>query len=474
MKKKNKVPCMMEKKRIFLLFMGIFILASFLRIYPAVLNRDANDDHFEVIEIIAYEGRIPDKSELNCLQCYQPKLYHYTVAKLVNLFSVSTGPHLKIISQLISTVAGIITLVFVYFFLKQLPIRESTRLITFSLTAFNPALIGINIQGTNDSFVILFSTAALYFLYSFFLKGSLNSFVFMTFSAILATLSKGSGLIIFLGIVSVFLIKILSTFGSWALFKKYIIFLCAFLFISIPIISIFSQYDEYYRMYGSPIVINKEKSPLPYFFEKTYVGGKTGTVSLFNGYFTFQFFDLIRTPFLDRKSPTGTYSSSKSSLWTQLYARSNFIQYEGYPKDWFTKYTNHIYRLGKIIYVIALIPLVIFLFGIFLDTKKNICGLFKNKFSYFKAEHTWLFSLFFWAFILFIIKFTIEYREFSSMKPIYIYPALLTFVYMFSLGLTFVTERLSKPYVRKSIFFALFLLIVLYIIDIAYLIQKLS
>src|SRR6185369_16100005 len=185
-----------------------FLLASLLRIYPAWLNRDANDDHFRVIRIIAFEHRIPDKEEFDCLQCYHPKLYHFSAAQLVRFFHAEPGIELKIVSQMLSATAGIITLIFGYLFLKKLPLRESTRFFSYLLFALHPALLTINIQATNDSFVILFSSLALFFLYSYLKERTWVYFLLMLISVIFASLSKGSGLIILLGIALILLIDI--------------------------------------------------------------------------------------------------------------------------------------------------------------------------------------------------------------------------------------------------------------------------
>ena len=86
---------MQHKRFVYGLFCSIFLLATLFRLYPAWLNRDANDDHFEVIEIIAYENRIPGKEELDCLQCYHPKLFHWSAAQLVQIFHADPGAELR-------------------------------------------------------------------------------------------------------------------------------------------------------------------------------------------------------------------------------------------------------------------------------------------------------------------------------------------------------------------------------------------
>jgi len=46
-------------------------------------NRESNDDHFTVIQLILKTGRLPEKAD--CWECHQPKLFHYTSAEFLSL-----------------------------------------------------------------------------------------------------------------------------------------------------------------------------------------------------------------------------------------------------------------------------------------------------------------------------------------------------------------------------------------------------
>ena len=56
------------------LILLIFIIALLLRFSLAVYNTQANDNHFEVIDIILKENKIPERED--CWECFQPKLFH--------------------------------------------------------------------------------------------------------------------------------------------------------------------------------------------------------------------------------------------------------------------------------------------------------------------------------------------------------------------------------------------------------------
>lgn len=473
---------MSKPKIITILFIAVFVIAALLRISLAIVNRDANDNHFKVIRIIANEQRIPGKEEPECLQCYHPKLYHFTTAKIINLlYDAPVDPltdlnaKRKITAQLTNALAGILTLIIVFFFLKKLPLSRTTSLLTFSLSALNPALIGINAQATNDSFVILFSTAALFFLYSFLKNNSWTNLLFLSFSVILAALSKGSGILIFLGILIIFSLRIISNFKNVPELKKQLISAILFFVVCFPAIAFVGPYAQYYSAYGTPFVLNKPKSALPHFFERTSEGDKTGITSIFDAFFTFRFFDLLDNPALNRETEPAKYSLNRMSVWTQLFARNHFIQFEGHPKQWFVKLANPIYALGKTIFVFALVPTTLFIFGLFLTTRDAIRDLWKERLSYFTKNIDWIFIFFSWMFIAFIIKFTLDYRDFTTMKPIYIFPALLAFVYIFSIGFESLYEKTKKSTLLQYGFLtSLAVLLFLYTIDIAYLIKKLG
>jgi hypothetical protein len=473
---------MRKEKIIIILFVIVFVVASLLRISLAMVNRDANDNHFKVIRIIANENRIPNKEEFECLQCYHPKLYHFVAAKTINLFFATPVNKLtdlndsrKIISQMINVLAGILTLFVVFKFLKKLMLSLSTQLLTFSLIALNPALIGINAQATNDSFVILFSTSAIFFLFSFLKNKSWTSLGLLSASVILASLSKGSGIIIFLGILIIFFLKIISELKNIPELKKQIFATILFFVTCFPAIAFIGPYSQYYSAYGTPFVINKPKSAFPDFIERTYEGDKTGITSIYDAFFTFRFFDLLENPYLNRETDPEKYSLNRMSVWTQLFARNNFIQFEGHPKQWAVKLSNPIYNLGKIIFIFSLVPLTIFVFGIFFVTKKTIIDFWKEKLAYFSKNCEWIFIFFFWLFIAFIVKFTLDYRDYTTMKPIYLFPALLPFVYIFGIGLEKIKEATKKlTLFQHGLNAILILLLFLYTIDIAHLIKKLA
>lgn len=447
------------------------LLAAGIRISGALLNRDANDNHLKVIRIIALEHRIPDKEEPECLQCYHPKLYHASAAALGRLLPRQDDKVLLITAQLLSALAGIATLAYILSFLLALRLAPSTTLITFALTALNPALIGIHIQSTNDAFVILFGTAALFHGYRFLCFHTLSNAALTALAITLAALSKGSGIIFLIGFALIGLFGLIRSWREGRLSYAWLLLILSLFLATIAAITIFGPYDEYAQRYGSALVINKEKSPPPHFFDQTSVGSKTGIVSVYDGYLTFRPWDLVHEPYLDREREADDYQSARVSLWTQLYARANFIHYEGHPSKWFVRHDDPVYLLGSVSYVLALLPLTLLLVGLILTLKRIFAKITKNL-TDFATHPEWILLFFLSAFLAFLIKFTMEYREFSSMKPIYIFPALLSIVCLLANGTEYVVRHFRQPWVRNAMVSIAAALTMLYVIDMLWLYQK--
>jgi hypothetical protein len=146
-----------------ILFLITFLLSCALRVAFVRVNRESNDNHVQVVKIILSTGHLPEKKD--CSECFQPKLYHFTVAKIIQGFgwmNINLNRR-TLVAEFINLLAGIMTLVVVFDLIKRLPVRnEWLKFLAFALVALNPQLIGINSQATNDTFLILFSTLALY------------------------------------------------------------------------------------------------------------------------------------------------------------------------------------------------------------------------------------------------------------------------------------------------------------------------
>ena len=190
------------------LILLIFLISAGLRLGLVSFNRESNDDHFTVIQLILKTDRLPEKAD--CWECYQPKLFHYTAAKFLQLTGLeNANPGTMILAvELLNYTAGLITLLVIGLFLYRLPGKNGLlKVLAFGLVAFNPDLIGINSQATNDTFAILFSTLALYCTYAFLQKKKPVTFLLILLFTILGICSKTNVWITAIAIFLALLVK---------------------------------------------------------------------------------------------------------------------------------------------------------------------------------------------------------------------------------------------------------------------------
>ncbi len=449
-----------------ILIIVVFLVAITLRIFLSIVNCRANDDHLSVIEIIKNEKRLPTKYDGG--ESYQPKLYHLTAATIWVILPFEDKRAQIVLAQLLNSIAGLITIFIVWLFLNNTDLANKVKLICLSIVALNPKLIGINAQVTNDSFVIMFSTAAIYYTYRFLVSEKPKYFYALTISTIFAGLSKGNGLIIFLSILLIFIFKLIKSKNiSLNLKGGYFTYALIFCLIYFAVVPVFGQYYYNYRQFGSPFIINQSTDPFPHVFKNTY-HKRPGVTSIVNSYFTYRFLDLIRNPMI--KNDIKNYPLHRTSLWSQLYGRTHFVFFDNWPDSWQTNDTT-ILNLGRIILVIALIPTFILLLGAAKEATKLFRNIVRGDFSFIVNANDWIFDIFLAGYILFIISYTLNYRDFSSMKAIFVFPALLPFVYLFSKGMDWIYNKFRKLTVFFDLNFCL--LFFLYSSSMVFLIRQL-
>ena len=240
-------------------------------------------------------------------------------------------------------------------------------------------------------------------------------------------------------------------------------------------VPLLGRYWYNYRRYGSPFYISWwDKPPYPFFMEKTYYGNP-GVTSIASSYLTFRLVDLIKNPVISDyvTDVFPYYPLHRESLWTQLYARAHFVYFTGWPPTWQTN-SKVIFNMGRIIFILALVPTFILLLGIMREAKKWIVDTVKWKFSFIEKSNDWIFGIFFLLYVLFISTYTFIYRDLSFMKVIYIYPALLPAIYLFTQGVERI-DIISKKHEKLRVCFNVTfgLLFTLYFLTIAILIRQL-
>src|SRR6187455_3252315 len=124
--------------------LGILIFAGalLLRLVLALYNREANDNHVQVVSWIVDQHSLPEKND--CWSCFQPKLYYLVCAGFVKLFHAEELYDRIRVMQLVNFFTSFFILLLFRKFIDKQNLSVRRKLITFAFFAFNPCLIGIN------------------------------------------------------------------------------------------------------------------------------------------------------------------------------------------------------------------------------------------------------------------------------------------------------------------------------------------
>jgi hypothetical protein len=446
-----------------ILIAAIFFLALFFRFELSMFNRQANDNHLEVISWIIDKQTLPSKED--CWECSQPKIYYILNARLMKFFEVTSLEKRMVFAQMINFFFSAVLLLFIWLFIRNQSFSFRIKILAFSLLAFNPCLAGINAQVTNDTLEILAGTMAIYFADLFFRKWKPIHFVFMTLSIILACVTKGSGLSLLLGI----LIICATTFLIQAKQKRrFLLFNFLFFIIAIALtVPFVGGYYSNYKKYDNAFINNiPKKDPPPEFFHETYVN-RPGITSVVNGYFTFRIFNMLRQPYINNDFTN--YPLHRTSLWSQLYGRTFFVHFDQHPGTWATTEVKVVW-VGRALLFLGLAPLTLFLIGCYLSCRDMLRFIIKKNKSGMFESISWIHFVLIVACLFFIVKYTYDYRDFATMKSIFVFPVLASVIYLFMRGF----EKIKSEFVSKIFSAAIIALVFLSIADINLLINQLK
>ncbi len=393
----------------------VLAIAIALRVVLALVNTDANDNHLAVVRIIVDENRLPDLHE--AFQAYHSKLYHASVALLWKLSPIDS-PYLFIrAGQLFNTFFGVWTLLLIRRWLQEITLSEPVRTLIFALVALNPGLVAIHSQATNDTLVIWLSTLALIAAGRYLAEPSRRRFWKVLWPTVLGPLAKANGFIAAFSIVGAFGLKVLHRKDARPLRTV----AAAALLLAATGAAAFTlgSYGKHWRQYGDPFILNMPRNPIPDFWEETEYR-RPGARSIAGALGTFHFFDLMRRPQIARpaEAPAAVVEDHRTSLWTQLFARTHFAQYDNHPETWI----NHgepLLWLGRALYLFGLPWSLLLVGGLVFEGWRA---------AWFREPLYAPAMVAAWMQIAFVAQFCLVYRDFASMKVIYILPGMAGYV----------------------------------------------
>jgi hypothetical protein len=443
----------------------VFLLTLGLRGAFARYNRYANDDHMLVVRYILANDSLPTKSD--CQECFHPKLYHYTVAKVIQGIGWASANNYRqnLVAQFLSFLAGIITVAIVWRFISGLPGEDRTlKLLSFSLVALNPVLIGISSQATNDAFAILFSTSALYFAYVYLAHQKTYAILLSLLFVLLGIASKSNAWVTALAIFLCLLVYACLKKGQSV---RFLMVAFGYLMAGM-ILSYFNpltQYAANLREYRSPILTNIDSAP-PLTWSAAPAVERPSIFSVQDSLLTFRFIELLKHPrveYGDQDCPDFC-----TSLWTVLYGRANSLHLDNWPPSWSTSGEEG-FPLTRAIFILAIFPTLLFLSGGVIEVGSAMKAVLWRERSSAQAMSYGLFAITAVGFAAFIILYALIYRNYSVMKAIFVFPALLVFPVFFLRAAEKLERFLSKRsrWLPRLLNAGLVLLLALYVLDAA-------
>ncbi len=422
-----------------ILFVALFILTIVLRLALVIINREANDTHWDVVMVILETGSLPTKSD--CWECFQPKLYHIVFAKFTQILGL-THLHpgkLNVIGQILSFAAGISTLFLAWRFVRRMRLDPWKQLILFSLFAMNPPLTAIHAQATNDSFAIFFSTLGLYYTYDFLRRPNTKAFLIILISVSLGISSKTN---VWVTAIAIFISLEVMAWAGREHRRKYtqqviIFFACITI---IAVLNPLNQYISNFQDHRSPIVNNIATQPLPHLFTRT-TYARPGILSIADGFSTFRFVELIQHPRVERDEEI--IPLFRTSFWSLLYGRAHSIHFDNWPPTWSTS-DSSLFPLSRAILLLAIPPTFLVLLGAWIELRLLLKGLVTRDRGLVSKADFGLSALVFYGYILFLIFYALIYRDHSVIKGIFIFPGLLSCLVLFSRAVESILARSGR------------------------------
>ena len=464
---------MLRSRKTKILLGLIFVLSIGLRLALVAFNREANDAHETVANLIIQSGELPQKDA--CWECFQPKLFHYVFARVLMIAGLEENPGYQqnIIGQLINFFASIAFLIVTWLFIDEIPLMdEKIKLLTFALVGLNPNLLGINSQATNDTFAILFSSVSLFFAYEYFLQPKTR---FIVLSLLFATSGIASKTNAWVTAIAIFIALLIRTWVSNERKQKFSIIAIGFLLatITLSLLNPLDQYIDNFQDYNSFVLMNINRDPFPHFTGEL-SSGASGIWYIQDGFLTFKFLDLLKHPRLDPN--TQELLPHQTSFWTVLYGRSQSIHFDNAPPAWSTT-GETLFNLTRGVFLLGLIPTAMIIFGFFREAIFVGKSLIRKDVLLARATSYGLFAATAAGYIMFQMLYSFQYRSVTVIKAIFIFPAILAFAYLFlnaANSLYGFSSASGKRWLSLMFEIVIVVLLMLYVVDISTLIIDLA
>lgn len=427
------------------------------RFWGAQVNRESNDDHVEVVQRIITHQSISHRD--SCWECFQPPLFYKVNATIALWRGKTSRTDITRQMQFENFLFSLLSVYLIFLLLKHEKIPRKIQLLITGFWLINPALFSSGIQSTNDTIIIFLGTLATYWLLRFIWFREFRYIFGFLIVITLAPLFKGSG-------IAVFLIGALLMIITLLVLKKYRALLLG-LTASLYLLVFHSHYTHNYRQYGDPFTINQDKTGAPPFFDNGQEFWKRpGITSVWSGYFKLRAGSLLRTP--HNINSGDDYPIHRTSFWAQMYGSFFHAQFLFHPQSWASRHPD-LLNIARITFVLGLLPVLIFLTGVFTELRRLIVTAFNKDHKQLTIISLLHFAMVF-GFLAFNIKYSYDYRDFGCIKAIFMLPAMMSITWFFYKGL----NRIPKGKIKQTAHVILWCIVLLCTINDLFLLVKLS
>ncbi len=435
---KNIIPGF-SKKSWFLALIGITIL---LRLGLAIINPEENDNHAEVIRLWIENETYPALED--CEECFQPPAY-YGIVKFCAIALKMTN--YQAIRSVFKGLNFILTLIFIFqtlWFHQHLSIPDHWKRLLSLFWIFNPKIIAMGAQATNDFVLIVVALAMIQLLRWMQQKVLLKHLVLGTLLAIFAGTTKGTGLVL-----SIF------WFASWTFMYIYqsklkqLLYIIPLIIFSTIFIAHYGLYYKKYVQYQNAFQINRFKEPAAPWFtpDSSYNHGRPGVITLQETFTSFKIISLIKEPYnLNERT---NYPAHRRSYISQFYGQFSNALFERHPWLWIN-YNATMMHFASANYFLILPLFLLLIIG--------IIQTIKSCFSNLKWDENKMYLMLLIGFLFLLAKATAEYRDFSFMKWTYIMGAMPAYYYFLSKGIAnFIQKKLFSKVLTINIIWVIVL-----------------
>jgi len=463
----------------------ILVIALGARLAFSLTNVFAEDDHYQVIELLMAKGVYPDAME--CWECFQPPAFYHLAALWLRLaaslgFPVAGEGGIHAV-EVLNGLLGFGTLLVILFWLSRLRLSRATTVFTLALVALNPRFVAINSQVANDTLAIAFSTVGLVGLHLFYLERRSHYLYASALAMAVATLTKGSALPC-LGVFTLCLLLFPPVGAALSWSRRGV------LVAGVWLLAFFGgAYESNLANYGTPFVVNygrpidkaypqNEYLPLifdhdEYFSEEFAAKRPPWGAVAWESFFTFRPLSLLSEPWND-KSPEAARGEKRSpdhmrSVWTQLFARANAITFHPEPEPYGSSSAAS-HQLSRGLFVGALGVLLVVLIALARESRRVVRDL-RGSWPARTVEHPAFVPLVtFLASAAFVVAYNLRLGHFAATKAVYYFPGLMAYLYFFAVGREWLARRKG---LQRGLDALVVLLLLLGLLEVGSVIQRL-